>query len=278
LTGSPSGSGRTPWRLSAGGGGPLNRLTPTSPFAATIALAVAFIALLTLYVALENVLLLALVGVAAMLAVDRFLRIHPQGRFHGPWATLVYLFVPALYALAVCLFVVDLPRLWQIVAVPILGIGLGVVANAEYLTVDTSTDTYEPGRFLLLFFVYFTTFAIFKEMFTAELPLLLSIVVVLAVALLLTMDMLRELEAETRGLLVQAAAVALVAAEVRLALYFTPLRDLLSAALLLVVFYVMTGLVQNQASGRLDRQTAGQYALILAAGIVIVVVTHLING
>ena len=81
------------------GGRPLGRLTPSTPFSATVALVAAFALLLALYLWAENPLLLGVVVAAAVVGVDRLLRMHPQARFHGAGATLLYLFVPGLYAL-----------------------------------------------------------------------------------------------------------------------------------------------------------------------------------
>ena len=103
--------------------------------------------------------------------------------------------------------------------------------------------------------------------------LAIGVALVAVTAFFLTVDMLRELEEGTTALFVQAAAVALVVAEARLALFYIDLGDRrLAGPFLLIAFYVMTGVVQNQASGRLDRQTLRQYGIVAAAGLVMILV------
>jgi len=52
----------------------------------------------------------------------------------------------------------------------------------------------------------------------------------------------------------------------------------LAGAFMLMVFYVMTGLVQNQASGRLDRQTWITYAVVAGIGLLLVLGARLLDG
>ena len=255
----------------------LSRIAPTSPFNVTVALTLAFAVLLALYLLTGFLPLLLLVVAVAVVGTDRLLRLHPQARFHGSTATLLYLFVPGLFALGAGLLLDQIESsTWRLLAAVPTALLLAVIANAEYLTVDPSAETYEPARFILLGAIYLTAFAIFAVVFTAGLPVLLGMALVAGTVFLLTIDILRELEGESAGLWLQSGAVAVVMAECRAALYFVSLADVLAGAFMLMVFYVMTGLVQNQASGRLDRQTWLTYGVVAALGLLIVLGTRLL--
>ena len=264
-------------RIGRRGAPSLRRLAPVGPFQTTVVLTAAFAVVLALYLFTDvPLLLLALIGVAVA-GTDRLLRLHPQARFHGATATLLYLFVPGLYALGAGLLLSEVEgNALQLVLVVLASLLFAITANAEYLTVDPEATTYQPARFILLGAIYLIAVAIFAAVFTAGLPVLVGMALVAGAAFLLTVDVLRELETEPAALWIESAAVAVVMAECRLALHFVSLADVLAGAFMLIVFYVMTGLVQNRVSGRLDRGTWLTYVAVAGVGLLIVLVTRLI--
>lgn len=236
-----------------------------------------FTLLLAATVTAESALLLLLtIGVVA-LGVDRILRLHPGARFHGPTATVLYLFVPMLYALGMGLLLQQVSGLWLLLCIGGAAVLFAVVLNAEYLTVEPNADTYEAARLLLLVAIIVVALAVFAVVFTNNLPVWLGAVLVAGTSLLLTVDILRELEADTTDLLSQAGAVALVMGECRLVVYFLPLSGLLAGVFLFVVFYAATGLVQSRVNGKLDRQTWITYAGVAGAGFLFVLIARLIT-
>lgn len=227
VTGSPAGRqppGRRPQFGSAAG--PVARLPALSPLSLTLWLSVVFALLLLAYLIFENLIPLLMLVAVAVVGVDRLVRLHPEARFHGAGATVLYLFVPALYALGAGLLLAEWASgLWNVPAA-LLGAALfGVMANTEYHTIDPDADAYETARTTLLLVIYVVAEVNFIASFTAGVNLALGTVFVAATAFLLTVDMLRELEAETTALLAQSGAVALVMAESRIAVYFTPLAN-----------------------------------------------------
>lgn len=253
--------------------GPAERLNGASPAGIALVLAGAFGILLLLHLLVDNIILLALLTALAALGADRLLRMHPQARFHGPFATAPYIAVPALFAIAAGALLPDVVSgLWTVPAAVVAAAIFGVTVNAEYQTVDPTSDTYEVMRLVLLFVIYcFVAFAIFVGVFRSDLNVWWGTLIVGVVSALLTVDILRELEADTRALLGQAMAAGLVMAECRIALYFLAIPDILDGALLLLTLYVATGLLQNHLSGRLDRGTLVAYGVVSAIGLAIIV-------
>jgi hypothetical protein len=253
-------------------------LTSIGPFGAALGVTVAFSLLLALYVITGLVLFLVVQVAVAVVGTDRIVRLHPQSRFHGATATVLYLFVPGLFALGAGLALHELEgAVWRFLLWAVFSFLFLVTVRMEYLTVDPEAQTYELARFLLLFAIYLTALLLFIVVFTVDLPVLLGMVLVGATTFLLTVDILRELESDGSTLWIQSGAVAVVLAECRAALYFLSLADVLAGAFMLITFYVTTGLVQNQMSGRLDRGTWMVYTAVAAVGFLLVVFARLLG-
>jgi len=94
------------------------------------------------------------------------------------------------------------------------------------------------------------------------------------VSLLLSLEMLREVELGPRPTLLYSTAIATVLAQVTWSLHFLPLESFLAAAFLLLCLYAATGIVQNHLLRQLDLATAGEFAAVAVVGLAIVVVAH----
>jgi len=94
------------------------------------------------------------------------------------------------------------------------------------------------------------------------------------VSLLLSLEMLREVELQPRPTLLYSTAIAMVLAEVTWSLHFLPLESFLAAAFLLLCLYVATGVAQNYLLRQLDLPTAAEFAAVAVVGLAIVVIAH----
>lgn len=246
---------------------PLDRLGALGPFHIVVGTTLIYALLLMLYLMTGFVLLPLLATAAVALGVDRVVRLHPQWRFHGPVATVPFLFLPSLLALISVLALGESHSPAVVVSIGVLVVLLvAVTMMGEYLTVDPAAESYEIARFLLLFSIYVTALLSFVVTFIIDLPLALHVIIVFAVTLLLTADMLREIERDSTALWIQAGATALVMAECRWVVYFLSLSDVFAGVFILLVYYPMTGLVQEYAAGRADRRTWTNWGLLFAAG------------
>jgi hypothetical protein len=97
------------------------------------------------------------------------------------------------------------------------------------------------------------------------------------VTFLLSVDMLRELEIDASALWIQAGAIAVIMAECRWVLHFLSLPDLLAAVFMLVVFYVMTGLIQDSVTGRISRGSWTTYGGVFAIAAVFILFARLLT-
>jgi hypothetical protein len=257
---------------------PLSRLGTLGPFHVTVALAVAYAALLALYIISDFVLLLVLLVAVVAAGTDRLVRLHPQARFHGPTATVLYLFLPGLFALfsALAIGQVDNTAL-RLLLGAVSVVLFAITEIAEYLTVDPDAETYEVARFGLLLSIYVTALFAFIVALSGGFPLIAGVLLVGGVTFLLSVDMLRELEIDASALWIQAGAIAVVMAECRWVLHFLSLPDLLAAVFMLVVFYVMTGLIQDSVTGRISRGSWTTYGGVFAIAAVFILFARLLT-
>lgn len=257
---------------------PLSRLGSLGPFHLTVALTAVYALLLALYQVTDLVLVLVVLVAVVAGGTDRLVRLHPQARFHGASATVLYLFLPGLFALFSALATGQSDNALIRVALGLFSVMLfGITLIAEYLTVDPDAETYEIARFGLLLSIYVTALFTFVVALGGGFPLLAGVLLVGGVTFLLTVDMLRELEPDAASLWIQSSAVAVVMAECRWVLYFVSLPDIYGAVFMLVVFYAMTGLIQDRITGRMNRQSWTTYGGVFVIGCVIVLFARLLS-
>ncbi|MFN8555978.1 MAG: hypothetical protein U0531_01010 [Dehalococcoidia bacterium] len=175
-----------------------------------------------------NALALALLTVLAGAGTDQILRAHPRVDFQRVAATAIYLFVP-VFAVAAALFLRDVAGgFWTVPAALFAAVVFAFAVQSEYQTVEATPETYGIARFTLSLVSYLTAFALFTVVFTSGLLPPAATLMVAGAALLLTVDILRELDVPTTALFAYAGAVAVVVAQVRWAMYYLALGDLLS--------------------------------------------------
>lgn len=235
---------------------------------------------LALFLAVEPTkpwILLAVV-VLIGLGTDGILRSHPRGQLRGIADTAPFLFVPVLLALASGLFLEEIVLgYWTVPAV--LGAS-GLLAAGlfgEYVSVLSHGPSYALGRFLLNLLTYLAAFAFFAVIYTFDVELVPAAFAVGLFSFLLAVEIFREAETNAYRALVFSAVIGIVVAEARWALYFIPLEGFLAAVLLLLVFYLSTGLVQHYLTGHLNRTIAGEFALVTALGVAVVVVGRVLS-
>ena len=230
---------------------------------------------LALFLAVEPTkpwILLAVV-ILVGLGTDGILRSHPRGQLRGIADTAPFLFVPVLLTLATGLFLEEIV-LGYWTAPAVLGASglLAAGLYGEYVSVLSHGPSYALGRFLLNLLTYLAAFAFFAVIYTFNVELVPAAFAVGLFSFLLAVEIFREAEANAYRALVFSAVIGLVVAEARWSLYFIPLEGFLAAVLLLLVFYLATGLIQHYLTGHLNRTIAAEFSLVTALGVAVVVV------
>ena len=219
--------------------------------------------------------ILYLVAGLTGLAVDGLVRSHPRWQETGVGASLVYLLLPILTVIGAGLFIDEAIEGYARPAIAIAGAAAaGVVAYGEYQTVDFGSRLYGPMRLVLAVATYLAAFTVYTVVFTGDLALPLGALAVGAVSMALAIELLRESRLLGPSSLLVGLAIGVSLGELRLALYYFPLDGLLAGALLIIGFYLATGLVHHLLDHDLEWSTTAEYVLVASVGAAAVVVTR----
>ncbi len=208
------------------------------------------------------------------LAIDGLVRGSP--RWRGDWGTsLVYLFLPVIALLSAGYFVDHaLDGYARPLAIIPSAIAVGVIAFGEYHTVDFGSRLYGPMRLVLAVATYLAAFALYTVVYTEGPGVATSAVIVGVASLALAMELLRESRMMGPSSLLAGLAIGLSIAELRLAFYFFPLDGILAGALLIIGFYLATGVVHHLLDHDLEVATLAEYLLVATVGATAVIFTR----
>jgi hypothetical protein len=243
-------------------------------------LAVVYAVGLALFLAVEPTKPWILLCVVALvgLGTDGILRAHARAQLTGVADTAPFLFVPVLFSLAAGLFLEEvILGYWTVPAVIGAAVLLAASVYGEYVSVLSHGPSYALGRFVLNVLTYLAAFAFFAVIYNYDVALVPAAIAVGLFSFLLAVEVFREAEADAYRALVFSAVIGLVVAEARWALYFIPLEGFLAAVVLLLVFYLATGLIQHYLTNHLNRTIATEFVLVTALGMVVVIAGRVLS-
>ena len=231
---------------------------------------------LLLFLAVEPTkpwILMIVTGLVA-LGTDGILRTHPKAVLEEDIAwTAPLLFLPTLSCLGAGLFLEDaLTGYWVLPGVAVAAVLMAAVLYAEFVTIDAYGPGFAGARFVLNLGTFLTGFAFFSVVYSFDVALVPAALTVGLISLLLSVEVLRESEADPVRALVYAGAIGIVVAQARWALYFLPLESYLAGVFLLLAFYLASGLVQHHLNDDLRPPVVTEFAAITVLGIVIVTI------
>ncbi len=223
--------------------------------------------------------LLVLVAGLVALGTDGIMRSHPKSIFRDALDTAPYLLVPVILTLASGFFLEDtVVGYWSLVAAMAAGAVMAVALYGEYISVEIESPLYSLARFVLNVVTYLSAFALYAAIYSFEVDLVPAALCVGLVSSVLGAEILRETEATplptgqaSLRALGLAAAIGVVVAEARWALYFVPLDGFLAAVFLLLVFYAASGIVQHYLTARLSWAVVLEFAVVASLGLVMVI-------
>lgn len=223
--------------------------------------------------------ILVLTTILAALGTDGLVRVHRQWRDLRPIDSVVYTFLPALFVLGSGLFIDHvLEGYARQPAAIAAGLATSLIAFGEYQTVDFEGRLFGRFRVFMALVTYITAFAFFTVIYSRDFDLVFAGLFIAGVSALLAMELFRESRLLGLSSLLVSFAIGLTLGEFRLALYFYPLDGLLAGALLLIAFYLATGIVAHVLDRDLDAGTAAEYVVVSAGASVAVIVARVIAG
>ena len=222
----------------------------------------------------EQYWILALTALIVAVSVEGAVRSHPEWR-GGSLGALSYALLPVLGVLGAALFIDEaVGGYGRMVAGLAAGAGTGLLLFAEYHSISPSQPLFGPMRLVLAVVTYLAALALFTVFFTQDLNLPASAAAVGGLSFALALDLLRESRGRGPSSLLAALAIGISLAELRIALYYFPLDELLTGALMIIGFYVATGLVHHLLDEDLTPSTVAEYFVVSGVSAAVVVVAR----
>ena len=216
---------------------------------------------------------IALFGVAvAALGADGVLRSARREPFTLGLDTTPQLFLPAVYALALPVFIEHNARgLWAPLAGLAAGAGFGALLLAEIHSVRLYEERYATARTVAGAVTYLAAFALLSLTYTFDLDLLPAIAAAAIVSGLLSIELLRDGVLDPFDTLLFAAVTAVIVGELRWSLHFVPLDGHLAALALLLGFFFTTSVLHAHLVRQLTRTALAEHVLVVALGLMLIV-------
>jgi hypothetical protein len=207
---------------------------------------------------------MACVGTASIV------RLHPLSQKGKLPHTFVFWILPGLATLLAAILLPRTPdRIYTLAGLAVMGILLPLIITAEYLTVDTSAPGYKVIRLGLNFTAYLVALALFALIQGTKANEFLLAVAALAGSSLLGLDLLHGAQQGLGRTSLYALIIGLVMGEIVWALSYSEMRSLTAGILLLLIFYLITGLSRQALLKLLNRRILIEFALVALIGLVL---------
>ncbi len=218
--------------------------------------------------------ILALTALITAASVEGAVRSHPEWR-GSHLGALSYALLPLVAVLGAGLFIDEaVDGYGRMVAGLAAGAATGLLLYAEYHTISPAQRLFGSMRLVLAVVTYLAALALFTVFFTRDLNLPASTAAVGVLSFALALDLLRESRGRGASSVLAALAIGVSLAELRIALYYFPLDDLLTGALMIIGFYVATGLVHHLLDDDLTPTTVAEYLVVSGVSAAVVIVAR----
>ena len=212
----------------------------------------------------------ALLASLSVLGTASIMYLHPLAQGGKPPYTFVSWILPGLATLlAAILLPRATDRIYALGGLAMTGILLPLIITAEYRTVDPAAPGYKATRLGLDFVVYFIALVFFVLIRESKAPGLLTAAAALAGSSLLALDLLHGTRQGLRRTGLYALIVGLVMGEIVWVLSYLKLNSLTAGILLLLIFYLITGLARQGLLKLLNRRILIEFALVALIGLVL---------
>ena len=225
--------------------------------------------LLTINITQTAMMAALLVGITCA-GTDAIVRSHPVAQRIEARYSFVTWTIPALTVLLATVLLPQAPtRLYQIVGFVLTGLLLILVISAEYYTVDPTSSRYLGARLSLNALAYLLALVVFVLIYSAKARSLISATGVTAVSTLLALEFLRSAGRGFGRTALYAAIAGLCTGELIWAMNYWRISGVTGGLILLLGFYVATGLANQQLQGRLTRRVLIEYATVALIGLAV---------
>ena len=213
-------------------------------------------------------LMAALLSSLACTGTDSLVRSHPLVRWGESRYTFTFWALPGLSVVAATLLLPLAPtRPYWLGGLALTALLLFLIAVAQYHTVDPTDPGYGVARLALNIFVYLVALGLLTLIYGSKARSLLSATTTAAVSSLLALELLRGVHHNLRLTGLYALITGLALGEITWALNYWTVGRLTGGLLLLLVFYLVTGLSREGFLQRLNRRALVEFALVALGGL-----------
>ena len=217
-------------------------------------------------------LMAALLASLACTGTGSLIRSHPLGRRGENRYTFAFWALPGLSVVAATLLLPLAPnKTYWLGGLALTALLLLLTAVAQYHTVDPTHPGYRLARLALNILVYLVALGLFTLIYGSKARSLLSATTTAAVSSLLALELLRGVHHNLRLTGLYALIAGLAVGEVNWALNYWTVGRLTGGLILLLIFYLVTGLSREGLLQRLNRRALVEFALValVALGLII---------
>jgi hypothetical protein len=210
-----------------------------------------------------------LVGIVCA-GTDSIVRSHPAARRIEARYSFVTWALPALTVLLAAVLLPQAPtRLYQMASFVVTGLVLTLVISAEYFTVDSAGRRYLAARLSLNAWAYLVALASFILIYSPKARSLISATGITLISTLLALEFLRSAGRGFGRTALYAAIAGLCTGEIVWAMNYWRISGVTGGLILLLGFYVFTGLANQQLQGRLTRRVLLEYGVVALVGLIV---------
>lgn len=203
-----------------------------------------------------------MVGLVAA-GVDALVRTHPRMHDRSLAYTATFWVLPSVLVLAIQVLLRDLTWMGlKLVLVGLAGVMLIIVMGAQYLTIESEDRRFRNARLVLNVVIYIVALFFFVTVYTSRLRSLLSATSVLLISGMLALDLFRIPPNKAWRTWLYAGLVALTMGQLTWALNYARIDARVGGAFLLLVFYVLSGIIQQYLWRRLTGRMLLEYAFV----------------
>ena len=204
---------------------------------------------------------------------DALVRTHPRAQEVSLRYTFVYWILPGLLGVAAArLLSAPMARSVWVAGLAATGGLFAIVLTAEYTTVDPVAPIYPQARLFLNVVAYTLAFVVFILLYQTRGRSLVTASAMLVISFALALDLLWHAGAKLGQTFLLAAAVGMVLGEASWAMNYWQLSAWSGGMLLMLVFYMMTGIASQHLQGKLSRQVLFEFLVVAVVGIAVLMV------
>ncbi len=212
-----------------------------------------------------------LISALTAAGVESIMRAHPRVLLSETRYTAILWVLPCSLTMGAGLILPGFAsdRVYALAGTAITGILLTLVVLGEYYTIDLLDPTYSFARLGLNLATYLTALLLFGAIYGLRVRSILSAPVTGLIAGLLALELVRGSEADVRRTWLYGAAVGLAMGETIWAINYWNVSVLTGSTVLLLMFYVLTGVIQQYLWGHLRWRLLVEFGAVIAAALIL---------